>query len=79
MNALNQQRVDPTLPLTITLEAQQWNAVIMALLETPSVPLPCRVVNEIVQAMSNQIQPQTKEIKTEAAIVTNGFDHSLRE
>lgn len=40
-----------TTPLSVTLEAQQWNAVIAALAEAPY-----RIAAPLIQAMSEQLQ-----------------------
>jgi hypothetical protein len=48
-----QQGIPATTPFTVTLEAQQWNAVLAALTDAPY-----RVSAPLIQAISNQLQEQ---------------------
>jgi len=62
------QPVEPNTPFTITLEAQQWNAVLGAMAEAPY-----RVAAPLVQAISQQLQSQAPG----AALMPNGHDTVL--
>ena len=62
------QPVEPNTPFTITLEAQQWNAVLGAMGEAPY-----RVAAPLVQAISQQLQSQAPE----ATLMPNGHDAAL--
>jgi hypothetical protein len=49
--------VPANMPLTITLEAQQWNSVMAALAETPY-----RIAAPLIQAISEQLQQQAATV-----------------
>lgn len=59
--------IPPEMPLVVTLEAQQWNAVMAALSEAPY-----RIAYPLIQAMTGQMQSQV-EAQTQAS-VGNGLD-----
>ena len=50
--------VSPTHPFTISLEAQQWNAVMAALQEAPY-----RIAAPLVQAIGEQLQVQAQTVQ----------------
>ena len=72
-----QTPISPDTPLAVTLEAQQWNAVMVVLQETPSIPLPHRVVSAIVQAINDQLQVQVAQVN-QPAKTANGLDEEAR-
>jgi hypothetical protein len=53
---MEQRPVPATMPLAVTLEAQQWNQVLTVLLDTPHLPLPHRAVAPLIQTITDQIQ-----------------------
>jgi len=63
-----QTPVQATMPLTVTLEAQQWNQVIAAIAEAPY-----RVAAPLIQAMTEQLQAQASSEMSPGAH-GNGFD-----
>ena len=63
---LTQNPVAATMPLTVTLEAQQWNAVMSAIVEAPY-----RIVAPLVQSITEQLQAQTQQ---SPATHGNGLD-----
>lgn len=62
------QPVEPTLPLAVTLEAQQWNQIMVVLLDTPNLPLPHRAIASLVQSLNEQLQASAMK-------AGNGLDH----
>lgn len=48
--------VSPTAPFTITLEAQQWNGVISALIKAPY-----ELAAPLIQSITTQLQQQQQE------------------
>jgi hypothetical protein len=64
MNGQQQQQIPLTQPFTVTLEAQQWNAVLAALSEAPF-----KIAAPLIQAISEQLQS--------AAGQPNGQDAAL--
>jgi hypothetical protein len=69
-----QTPIGPDTPMNVTLPAHQWNAVMVVLQETPSIPLPNRIVSAIVQALSEQLQAQAAQFSLPA----NGVDAEAR-
>lgn len=64
--------IEPTQPIAITLEAQQWNVVIAALMEAP-----WRIADPVIRAISAQTQaeqPQPIEDQVLPAHKGNGVD-----
>lgn len=55
MNTMNAPQVPATQPFTVTLEAQQWNAVLATLTDAPY-----RVSAPLIQAISEQLQGQAQ-------------------
>jgi len=55
MNTMNAPQVAATQPFTVTLEAQQWNAVLAMLTDAPY-----RVSAPLIQAISEQLQGQAQ-------------------
>jgi hypothetical protein len=53
---MQQPSVPATQPFTVTLEAQQWNAVLGALADAPF-----RIAAPLVQAISDQLQGQAQQ------------------
>jgi hypothetical protein len=64
------QPVAPTMPLHVTLEAQQWNAVIALLQE---VLAPNRVTTPLIQAIGEQLQKGAEAVANIER--GNGRDH----
>lgn len=68
--------IAPTTPLSVTLEAQEWNVVIAALTEAPY-----KVVHALIQSMGGQLQAQAQQAQqaqqTEAHGTANGLDEAL--
>jgi len=48
--------VNATDPVTVTLEAQQWNVVLGALAETP-----WRIADPVIPAIARQTQPKAEQ------------------
>jgi hypothetical protein len=60
------------MPLTVTLEAQQWQSVIAALSEAPY-----RVAAPLIDAITQQFQVQATQSAAEASgSIGNGVDHN---
>jgi len=73
--ALTQQPVQADMPMTITLQAQQWNLVLGALSEAPY-----KVAAPLIQAMGEQLQKQTGPMEPQhptSSPLPNGFDSSV--
>lgn len=60
-------------PLSVTLEAQQWNSVIAALAEAPY-----RVAAPLIQAMSEQLQQNAPDQEVQAPVRHNGAAEPAR-
>jgi hypothetical protein len=61
--------IPPDTPLTVTLEAQQWNAVIAALSEAPF-----RIAAPLIQAITGQLQGQAAQVQQQPRPGANGVD-----
>jgi hypothetical protein len=68
------QAIPATTPLSVKLEAQQWNSVIALLQE---VLAPNRVTTPLIQAISEQVQAEAQQhpAATATAATANGLDH----
>ena len=72
MQGQQQQAVEATMPMTITLQAQEWNQVLGTLNEAPY-----RVAAPLIQKIGQQLQEQTGPLgpQMQQPQVSNGADH----
>jgi hypothetical protein len=61
--------VAATMVLSVQLEAQQWNAVMAALVEAPY-----RVVAPLIESITQQLQSQAQQSPVQPGVVGNGLD-----
>jgi hypothetical protein len=61
MQTAQPQPIEATMPLTITLEAQQWNQVLATLNEAPY-----RIAAPLIQTIGQQLQEQTGQLGPQA-------------
>jgi hypothetical protein len=64
-----QQPVAANTPFTITLEAQQWNGVISALVKAPY-----EMAAPLIQAITGQLQQQSSAVSNGAGMVQTPLD-----
>ena len=50
--------IEPTAPINITLQAQEWNVVLGILHDTPNLPVAFRIVAPLIAKMTEQAQAQ---------------------
>ena len=69
--------IDPTTPLAVTLQAQEWNQVLFVLNDAAGPGISHRVVAPLMQRIAEQVQTAAGQAPAPApALNGNGVDHA---